>query len=319
MKAVQMIAAGGPETLKTFAMRNPDISGDIDAKIRARGSFYDQALPAILGCDGAGEVAAIGDAVLDFKLGDPVWYCHGGLGREPGSYAEYAVIDASYLRAKPEKLSYAEAAVCPLALITAWEALMDRAQLQAGETVLIHAGAGGVGHLAIQLAKWKGARVLTTVSGPSRAALVKEWGADEAINYQDISVDKAVRVHTEGRGADVVFDTVGPTIFPDCLKQAAVKGRVVTLLDPGPDVHFKDARNKNLCISFELMLTPMLRDDLPEWRQQQGDILDKCAELIDTGHLKPHIHAEYSLDQVAEAHTALEQSGGIGKRVIRIV
>jgi len=122
-------------------------------------------MPCILGCDGAGIVEAIGDRVTNFKIGDEVYYCEGGLGKKGmGNYAQYAVIDETLLAHKPQSLSFEEAAAAPLVLITAWEALFDRARLKAGQTLLIQGGAGGVGHVAIQLAKIKGAKIATTIS-----------------------------------------------------------------------------------------------------------------------------------------------------------
>ncbi|MEI7795077.1 MAG: alcohol dehydrogenase catalytic domain-containing protein [Methylococcaceae bacterium] len=118
----------------------------VDTKIRNGGLFYPNAeLPAVLGCDGAGEVVEIGANVTDFKVGDKVWFCHGGLGREQGNYAEFTVIDQRWASLMPQTATFETAAAAPLVLITAWGALFERGNLQAGQTVLIHAGAGGVG------------------------------------------------------------------------------------------------------------------------------------------------------------------------------
>jgi NADPH:quinone reductase and related Zn-dependent oxidoreductases len=109
--------------------------------------------------------------LLIFKIGDEVWFCHGGLGKEPGNYAQFTVIDSRWLALKPNNISFIEAAAVPLVLITAWGALFDKGQCQAQQTVLIHAGAGGVGHIAIQLAKLKGAKVITTVSSAEKSGI----------------------------------------------------------------------------------------------------------------------------------------------------
>jgi len=197
MKAILMTAVGEPEVLQFQDIKEPEITeatqikvklqaagvNPVDTKIRRNGVFYDNALPAVLGCDGAGVVVETGTEVSQFKAGDKVWFCHGGLGREQGNYAEYTVIDQRWVSLMPETFSFTEAAAAPLVLITAWGALFDRGGLQAGQTVLIHAGAGGVGHVAIQLAKLKGAKVITTVSSEQKAEFVKSLGADEAINY----------------------------------------------------------------------------------------------------------------------------------------
>jgi len=148
---------------------------------------------AALFTDGAGIVEAVGAAVQDFRPGDEVYFCSGGLGRAgTGNYAEYALIEADYLAHKPKSLSFAEAAAVPLVLITAWEALYDRARLQSGQSVLIHGGAGGVGHVAIQLAKLKGAKVYTTVGNSDKERLVRQLGADYPILYKQTDFVAAI-------------------------------------------------------------------------------------------------------------------------------
>jgi NADPH2:quinone reductase len=298
-----MTAAGAPaDVLQLVDTPEPEITAPdqikvqlkaaginpIDTKLRSRGVFFPDALPAILGCDGAGIITAVGDEVTRFQTGDAVWFCHGGLGGTPGNYAEYTVLPEAEAELKPASLDFTEAAALPLALITAWEALFDRGRLQQGQTVLIHAGAGGVGHVAIQLARSVGARVATTVSTPQKADLARALGADRAILYTDEDVQTAVMEWTGDRGVDVVLDTVGGDTFRDSLELASVYGQVVTLLDPGNDVSWGSARSKNLGIHFTLMLTPMLQD-LPEARRHQGEILNHCSQLISEGKLRVHI------------------------------
>jgi NADPH2:quinone reductase len=287
----------------------------IDTKLRSRGVFYPDALPAILGCDGAGIVTETGDKVTRFQPGDAVWFCHGGLGGEPGNYAEYTVLHESWAEAKPVTLDFEEAAALPLVLITAWEALFDRAVLAAGQTVLIHAGAGGVGHVAIQLAKALGAQVATTVSTPEKASLARQLGADKTILYTEEDVTAAVMEWTSGRGVNVVLDTIGGDTFRNSLELACVYGQIVTLLDPGNDISWGTARNKNLGIHFTLMLTPMLQD-LPEARKHQGEILNRCAELIADEKLKPLVSATLPLDEAVRAHELIEAGHVQGKIVL---
>jgi len=287
----------------------------IDTKLRSRGIFYPDALPAILGCDGAGVVTETGDKVTRFQPGDDVWFCHGGLGGAPGNYAEYTALHESEAETKPVALAFEEAAALPLVLITAWEALFDRAGLAAGQTVLIHAGAGGVGHVAIQLAKAIGAQVVTTVSTPEKASLARQLGADKTILYTGEDVNAAIMEWTSGRGVDVVLDTIGGDTFRNSLELACVYGQVVTLLDPGNDVSWGTARNKNLSIHFTLMLTPMLQD-LPEARKHQGDILNRCAKLIADGKLKPLVSATLPLDETVRAHELIEAGHVQGKIVL---
>lgn len=287
----------------------------VDTKLRARGVFYPNAYPAILGCDGAGIVTDCGPAVTRFRRGDAVWFCHGGLGGQAGNYAEYTVLDEQEAEHMPAGLDFESAAALPLVLITAWEALFDRAGLGSGQTVLIHAGAGGVGHVAIQLANQAGARIVTTVSTTEKAAFVRLLGADHVIHYRDCDFAGAVLDWTGGRGVDVVLDTLGGETFRRSLATTRVYGHVVTLLDPGSDVDWKEARNRNLSISFTLMLTPMLQD-LPEARHHQGDILRRCAALIEAGTLQPLIGKTFPLDEAAAAHELIETGHVQGKIVL---
>ncbi len=287
----------------------------VDTKLRARGVFFPKAYPAILGCDGAGVVTECGTAVTRFKPGDAVWFCHGGLGGAPGNYAEYTVLDEQDAELMPGNLDFESAAALPLVSITAWEALFDRAGLTAEQTVLIHAGAGGVGHVAIQLANSVGARIVTTVSTTEKAAFVRLLGADHVIHYQDCDFTEAVLDWTGGRGVDVVLDMLGGETFRRSLAATRVYGHVVTLLDPGPDVDWKEARNRNLSIGFTLMLTPMLQE-LPEARRHQGEILRRCANLVDAGALKPLVSSTLSLWEAATAHELIEAGHVQGKIVL---
>jgi len=306
-------AVSGPTAIKVqlkAAAINP-----VDTKLRSRGVFFPNAYPAILGCDGAGIVTECGTAVTRFKPGDAVWFCHGGLGGAAGTYAGYTVLDEQEAEHLPRSLDFESAAALPLVLITAWEALFDRAGLEAGQTVLIHAGAGGVGHIAIQLANSIGARIATTVSTAEKAAFVRLLGADHVIHYQDCDFVEATLEWTGGRGVDVVLDTLGGEVFRRSHAATRVYGHVVTLLDPGTDVSWKEARNRNLSISFTLMLTPMLQA-LSEARLHQGDILRRGATLIDQGELRPLISKTLSLHEAARAHELVEAGHVQGKVVL---
>jgi NADPH2:quinone reductase len=287
----------------------------VDTKIRAKGVLLPDMLTAVLGCDGAGVVEAVGSDVSRFKPGDAVWFCHGGLGGPHGNYAEYIVVDEAVAQPKPASLDFVHAAAAPLVLITAWEALYDRARLHEGQTVLIHAGAGGVGHVAIQLARLAGARVATTVSSPDKAEYVHALGAECAINYRSEDLVEAIADWTGGRGVDVAFDTVGPEVFRRTIPAMAVYGDLVTILDPGPDLDLKEARNRNLRISLELMLTPQLRG-LDQALAYQGSILRRCGDLFDQGKLSVYVADTYPLARAAEAHRRLEAGGAKGKLVL---
>lgn len=283
----------------------------IDTKIRKRGTFYPEQMPAILGCDGAGIVEAVGSEVRDFRIGDEVYFCAGGLGKQgTGNYAEYAVIEADFLAHKPKSLSFAEAAALPLVLITAWEALYDRACLQSGQSVLIHGGAGGVGHIAIQLAKIKGATVYTTVGNSDKERLVRQLGADYPILYKQTDFVAAILQQTEEKGVDIAFDTVGGETFGQSCQAVRVYGDIVTILEPSGSL--KTARDRNLRISLELMLTPALMG-LLEAQKYQTQILREGARLIDEKKLTIHLSQTFPLAEVISAHKLLETGSVTGK------
>ncbi|MCF7985369.1 MAG: zinc-dependent alcohol dehydrogenase family protein [Thiohalocapsa sp.] len=331
MKAIRMREPGPPDVLSEVDLPRPEVTrptdvlvrleaagvNPVDTKIRAKGPLLPDTLTAVLGCDGAGVVEAVGDEVRRFKAGDAVWFCHGGLGGPHGNYAEYIVVDEAVAQPKPESLDFVHAAAAPLVLITAWEALYDRARLQAGQTVLIHAGAGGVGHVAIQLARLAGARVATTVSGAEKAEYVHALGAECAINYREENVAEVIADWTEGRGVDVGFDTVGPEVFRETIAAMAVYGDLVTILDPGPEMSLKEARNRNLRISLELMLTPQLLG-MPDALAYQGSILRRCGDLFDQGKLEVHVAETFPLARAADAHRRLEAGGQKGKLVLTV-
>jgi len=330
MKAILMTAVGEIDVLKYQDIPEPEISeatqikiklqaagvNPVDTKVRHNGLFFDQPLPAVLGCDGAGIVVETGTAVSQFKVGEKGWFCNGGLGREQGNYAQYTVLDQRWISLSPKTFSFIEAAAAPLVLITAWGALFDRGGLQAGQTVLIHAGTGGVGHVAIQLAKLKGAKVITTVSSAQKADFVKNLGADEAIIYTQHDFVAAVNELTDGKGADLVFDTVGSAVFEKSIAATAHFGRLITLLDPGK-LNLNEARMRNLLIGFELMLTPLLRD-LPEARDKHVDILNNCAQWADQGLLKLHVSKQLPLEEAVIAHQLIETGHTTGKIVLSI-
>ena len=331
MKAVIMTTAGKPEVLKLATVPTPAIQqptellvrlkaagvNPIDTKIRRRGTFYPDRMPAILGCDGAGIVEAVGPRVQRFKVGDAVYFCNGGLGGHPGAYAEFAVVDEGFAAPKPQSLSFVAAAAAPLVLITAWEALYDRARMESGQRVLIHAGAGGVGHVAIQLAKLKGAQVCTTVRSEDKADFVGRLGADHCIYYPRIDFAEAALAWTNGQGVDVAFDTVGGEVFAKTFAAVRIYGDIVTLLAPAPETNWKIARDRNLRVSYELMLTPMLKG-LVSAQQHQAEILQKCARWIDEGKLHIHLNQTFPLENAAGAHRFLEGGSMVGKIALLI-
>ena len=332
MKAIVFETPGSPSVLKLQDIPAPTIQTEtevlvrlraaginpIDTKLRSRGTFYPEKTPHVLGCDGAGVVEAVGAGVQSFQVGDEVFFCNGGLGGSRGTYAEFAVVDQRFLAIKPAALSFAEAAAAPLVLITAWESLYDRGRLQAGQTVLIQAGAGGVGHVAVQLAKLQGAEVCTTVSSEEKANFVKQLGADSVILYKNTDVVDEVLTWTQGQGVDLAFDTVGGETFYQTIPAVKIYGDLVTILEPDPALgNLKTARMRNLRISLELMLTPMLQS-LVEEQEQQAHILQQCARLCDRNLLKIHVSQTFPLEQAQAAHELLETGSVTGKLVLLI-
>jgi NADPH2:quinone reductase len=333
MKAVLLTGAGGTDMLQLMEVPDPVLKepqdvlvrlhasgvNPVDYKLRRKGGFYPNHLPLILGCDGAGVVQAIGAAVTKFKVGDEVFFFNGGMGGdEQGNYAELTVVHQDYLASKPKSLSMVEAASVPLVWLTAWEALFERCSLQAGETILIHGGAGGVGYIAIQLAKHAGATVITTISNPEKAEFVRLLGTDHCINYKEENfVDRAIDL-TSGKGVDVVFDTVGGQVFANSFPAVKVYGHLVTL----DEINFtkdevKVAKLRNLTLSYELMLTPM-HFKMLEARVRQTVMLDTAARLIDDGQIKVFVNNIFTLDEIAQAHYIIESGHSVGKTVIKI-
>ncbi|PPJ64050.1 zinc-dependent alcohol dehydrogenase family protein [Cuspidothrix issatschenkoi] len=328
MKAILMTAAGKPDVLELQEVPQPIPTNKeilvqilaagvnpIDTKLRQRGTFYPEQMPAILGCDGAGIVEAVGSDVEKFHVGDEVYFCYGGLGGNAGNYAEYTIVDERFVAFKPKSISFAQAAAAPLVLITAWEALYERGRLEPGEKVLIHAGAGGVGHVAIQLAKLKGAEVATTVSSPEKANFVTKLGADKVIFYQETDFATSALEWTNGEGVDLVFDTIGGDTFEKSFPAVRVYGDIVTILEPKANTVWKVARNRNLRIGLELMLTPMLLGNV-EALIHHGEILQQCANWIDAGKLTIEVSQTFPLAEAAKAHAVIESGSVQGKLVL---
>jgi len=330
MRAIVMTSAGEPDVLKLQEISKPAIENErevlvklkaaginpIDTKLRQRGTFYPDKNPQVLGCDGAGVVEEVGAGVSKFQAGDEVYFCLGGMGGPKGNYAEYAVVDERFIAKKPQSLSFAEAAAAPLVLITAWESLYDRARLQAGQKVLIQAGAGGVGHVAIQLAKLQGAEVLTTVGTSDKADFVRGLGADVTVLYKEVDFVKATLDWTNGEGVDVGFDTVGGEVFYKTVPAVKIYGDLVTILEIESQYgNLKEARMRNLRLTQEIMLTPMLKN-MVDALQDQAKILQQCARLIDEGKLKINVSKMFALEDAAQAHKLLETGSMTGKIVL---
>jgi NADPH2:quinone reductase len=332
MQAVVMSRTGGPEVLELRSVPVPELPGPqylrvrlhaagvnpVDTKLRANGTYYPDKLPTILGCDGAGVVEAVGGRVTRFKAGDKVYFCNGGIGGEPGNYATYNTLHEDYAARAPANLDFTAAAAVPLVLITAWEALYDRVQLKPSERVLIHAAAGGVGHVAVQLARHTLARVAATVGDAAKARFVRDLGAERVIDYKQEDFVPAVLDWTGGAGVDLTIDTVGGETFCKSFAATRVYGQVVTLLQTACDANaMKTARNRNLGIHYELMLTPMFLG-LHAARVHQREILEQGAQLIEAGKLKVQVSEVLPLADAAEAHRRIGEGHTLGKIVLRV-
>jgi NADPH2:quinone reductase len=331
VKAIVMTAPGGPEVLRLQDLPDPALDKDtdilvrvkaaginpVDIKMRTNPSSYPAPLPPVLGCDGAGIVEAVGKAVADFQPGDQVFYCQAPHHDRCGSYASYALVDHRLVARKPKRLSFAQAAAAPLVLITAWEALHDRVAVKSWHKVLVHAGAGGVGHVAIQLARIAGAEVCTTVSSADKAEFARSCGANRTINYKDENFVRAVLDWTEGKGVDIAFDTVGGKTLADTFAAVCFYGDVVTLLQPGPEVDWSVPRLRNQRLSLEIMLAPVFCG-LTEAMAHQGGILHRGAELFEAGELRWHVDTTLPLERAVDAHALVTSGKTKGKIVLTI-
>ncbi len=285
----------------------------VDCKIR-RGAPMAPNLPAILHGDVAGTVVAVGEGVTAFAVGDEVYGCAGGVKGSGGALAEYMVADAHLLARKPKSLTMAEAAALPLVAITAWEALLDRAQVQPGDKVLVYGGTGGVGHIGVQLAKAAGATVYATVGSEAKGAIARRLGADVTIPYPNQTVAEFVAAHTGGAGFDIVFDTVGNHNLPNAFAAAKLGGTVVTTAARSQQ-DLTPLHSKGLTLHGVYMLIPLLHG---VGRAHHGEILTKLAHWVDQGSVRPWLDRAqtFRFADVAAAHHHLESGQAIGKVVL---
>jgi NADPH2:quinone reductase len=286
----------------------------LDTKIRAgKAPHAKQPLPAVLGLDMAGVVEEVAADVTAFRPGDEVYGMVGGVGGLQGTLAEMVAADAALLAPKPKSLSMREAAALPLVIITAWEGLVDRAQVHPEQKVLIHAGAGGIGYVAVQLAKAYGAEVFATVSETKRQ-LVEALGAT-AIDYHALSPKHYVAQHTGGEGFDVVYDTVGgATLDASFTAVRRYTGRVVSAQGYGTH-SLAPLSFRGATYSGVFTLLPLLTGI---GRANHGKILRRAAALADASTLKPLLNDRtFSPADIVAAHE-LVAAGSLGKVVVDI-
>jgi len=285
----------------------------VDIKIKEAGKALPLSpdTPALLGMDFAGTIEAIGEGVTDYRVGDAVYGCAGGLADLPGTLTEYIAADSKLIAHKPKNLSMREAAALPLVAITAYEGLV-RAGVKPGQKVLVHGGSGGVGHIALQLAKHFGAEVFATGGGDKQLALIKQLGATP-INYKTETVEQYVTNHTNGLGFDVVFDSVGGANMANSFEGAALNGHVASTVSMC-ELDLSMAHFKGLSLHVVFMLIPMLHNVK---REEHAEILTEVAKVANSGALKPVLDQnQYTLEAVDQAHARLKSGLGMGKVVI---
>jgi NADPH2:quinone reductase len=314
MKAMQIKTFGGPEVFVEAEVEKPSPGPNevlvkvmatsvnpVDYKIRKAGSWAGIEPPTIIGYDASGIIEETGEAVTDFKPGDEVYYTPEIFGRQ-GTYAQYHVTEARLIACKPENLSHEEAAGIPLTGGTAWDALITRGMLEVGETVLIHGGSGGVGSLAVQIAKAAGAYVYTT-AGKYNFDLLEKLGADRMIDYHSEDFVKIIRDESKGLGVDLVLDTVGGEILEKSIEITRPEGRLVSITNTSGRLNA--AYRKNLTVHFLFL-------------QRERYKLDNLRILLERGHIKPVIDSVMPLEKVADAHRKLEKGGVRGKIVLSV-
>ncbi|QDQ25511.1 zinc-dependent alcohol dehydrogenase family protein [Chitinimonas arctica] len=333
MKAIVAVEQGSPAVLQLVDLPMPKPGpgqvlvkvyassvNPIDTKVRQfKLPMTPHQFPAILHGDFAGVIEAVADPVSRFRVGDEVFGFAGGIRGQhadlAGALAEYTVVDAELIALKPRSLGFREAAALPLVAATAWLALCDKVKLNKDTTVLVHGGTGGVGHVAIQLAKAAGAKVFTTVSSQAKGDIARSLGADVAINYRETPSDEILARHQLGDGFDVVFDTVGGAVLDQSFLLVRPGGDVITVM--GASSHnLAPLYLRGANLHTVLVLSAMMYG---RGREQQGRILDEVRHLVDTGRLKPLVDEErFDLARAADAHRKLEAGKALGKLVIDV-
>jgi NADPH:quinone reductase len=349
MKAVVKSGYGGPEVLQLVDVDRPEIDHPHDVLVRVHAAgvnysdihtrraafdgyetlrarvdnardgppFRDE-IGQVPGLDGAGVVEAVGPAVTRFATGESVYYVDGGFGPRAGNYAQFKIVDEHYLAPKPASMDFGTAAAIPTALVTAWESLYDRVHVKPGQFIVVHGGAGAVGHFGVQLARRQGARVAATVSSAEKGDLVTELGAERVIRYRNEDVVTAIRQWSGKPGADVVFDTVGGQTFLDCFDQVATYGTLLSVtMSPWPTGLNSVPQFMNLSIVLENMGLPQVARDHAA-RCRQTEILSEAATLFDEHALKVIVGARYPLADAREAHRALESGTVTGRVVLEV-
>jgi NADPH2:quinone reductase len=255
----------------------------------------------------------MGSRCTSFREGEMI-YASPSIARN-GANAEYVLVDERTAAAKPGSLTVEQAAALPLVTLTAWESLHKRAAIHPGETVFIQGGAGGVGHVALQLCRQHGNPAITTASRPESIELCRRCGADHVINYREENVVERVKAIAEGGGVPVAFDCVGGEAFEQCLDVIAVNGRVVGIVMTTTETIFEKLFRRNATLHLEFMgVPPIYGIDI----ESHGEILRTAGELADAGKLEPHVQEVIDLERIPDAHRKLAEGHTTGKIVARV-
>lgn len=285
----------------------------LDLKIRAgQAPHARHPLPAVLGMDLAGVIEQVGEGVRGWEPGDEVYGLTGGVGGIQGSLAQWAAVDASLLARKPGRLSMREAAALPLVTLTAWEGLVDRARVQPGQKVLVQGGAGGVGHVAVQLARALGAEVYAT-GRADHAAVIQRLGVTP-IDFEATPADDYVAAFTDGKGFDVVYDTVGGEVLDASFTVVRPHGgHVVSCLGWGTH-RLAPLSFRAATYSGVFTLLPLLTG---QGRSHHGEILGQAAHMVDAGQLLPLMDtARFGFSEAEQAHARLASGQAQGRVVV---
>ena len=328
MKAMVINAFGGSEQFIQADIETPTVKAGhnllkvsaksvntVYTKIRQMGEQLpiSPQLPAVLGMDFAGTVTAVGEGVDKFKVGDEVYGCAGGLADLQGTLAEYMLADADLVAHKPKSLTMKQAAAIPLVGITAYEGLL-RANIAQNQTVLVHGGAGGVGHIAVQIANYFGAKVYATGSDEQQQGIIEDFDAT-FINYKTQTVADYVNQYTQGAGFDLVYDSVGGGNLNNSFEAAKLNGQIATTVSL-VEMDLSTAHFKGLSLHVVFMLIPMLHSI---GRAEHGEILAKLAQMADEGKLKPIVdEPNFTLEQIGQAHDRLASGDAVGKVVVSV-
>lgn len=324
MKAMTIREYGDPSVFQLSELPKPILESNqvlikvaassvnpIDTKIRS--GLVPAAtppFPAVLNVDVVGEIIDMGPEVQGLNVGDRIVAMGGGVKGHDGALAEFMRVEQAFVAKVPKSVTTEEAAVMPVVGLTAWEALVTRAAVKPGQKVLIHGGAGGVGHIALQMAVSMGAEVTVTVSNDAKAQIANKLGAQHIVNYKTQSVKEYVDKNTDGLGYDVIFDTVGGQNLINSFEAAAVNGIIVTTNARSTN-DLSLMHGKGLTLHVVFLLVPLIYG---KNKELVGQNLESIMKLIEDKKLTPMIHAKsFGFTNVKEAHELLEKGGHVGK------